>query len=69
MPTQSREWRGRLRCRGPARTDSMLMVIHDALPPDVLLLIYGLHLTRPPPYSLRSNSRVSIKAKARPAEQ
>ena len=50
-------WSGRLRPRGPKRTDAVLMAIHDALCPETLRYIALLHLTRPPRYRTRSYSR------------
>ena len=37
-------WSGRLRSRGPKRTDAVLMAIHDALCPQALRYIALLHL-------------------------
>ena len=52
-------WRGRLRARGPARTDPDLVAVHDGLGgcEDVLRYIALLHVTRPPPYRLRSRTK------------
>ena len=50
------EWSGRLRQRGPKRTDPELMAIHDALPGDLLRLVALLAVTAPPRYRLRSRA-------------
>lgn len=57
-PPITDRWRGRLRARGPVRTDPDLVAVHDGLGgcEEVLRYIALLHATRPPPYRLRSRT-------------
>jgi len=50
-------WGGRLRKRGPRRTDPALTKIHDALCDDVLRYIAILHAVRSPRYVTRARAR------------